>query len=352
MDGQLQRSVILSDLSGLTGELDLSLFSSIIILVDENTKANCLPKLVDAVPLLSQALVLVIPSGEQYKTISTCEKVWSQLAENHIDRKALFINLGGGVICDMGGFIAATYKRGISFIHIPTTLLAQADAAIGGKLAIDLNSIKNSIGLFQYPELVVNHPAFLDTLDQRQLFSGFAELLKHGLIADKLLWEELLSLHPIGLVDKPEILQKGIAIKQNIVLEDPKEKGRRQLLNFGHTIGHALETYSLLHWQKPLLHGEAIVLGMMAESFLSTLYSGMSEEEMSTILYSLNMIYDHVELEEWDDDALITIMLKDKKNTNKAINFALLESIGNGVYNKTPDMDDIYEALSFLKQLA
>lgn len=239
------------------------------ILVDENTYQHCLPILLEQVQTLRRAIIIKIESGEQNKTIETCIKIWEELAAHHADNTALFFNLGGGVICDIGGFVSATYKRGMHFINIPTTLTAMADASIGGKTGIDFNSIKNMIGLFAQPMSVYVHPPFLKTLDKRQVMSGFAELLKHGLIADINYWESLVDMKDPMNEDLTYLINHSIKIKQEIVNEDLMDKGKRHILNFGHTIGHALESFSMKQNEFPITHGEAVATGMIMEACLS-----------------------------------------------------------------------------------
>ena len=221
-------------------KLDISGYSKVAILVDENTKRDCLPKL----PQFENPIIIEIKSGEENKNINTCNFIWEQLTAQHFDRNSLLINLGGGVIGDMGGFAASTYKRGIDFIQIPTTLLAMVDASVGGKLGVDFNGLKNQIGLFNNPESVLIFPEFLETLPENQLKSGFAEVVKHALISDKNLWEELTST-TFDKLNWEAIILTSIQIKNNIILSDPFEKGNRKKLNFGHTFGHAVESYYL-----------------------------------------------------------------------------------------------------------
>ena len=204
-------------------KLDISGYSKVAILVDENTKQNCLPKL----PQLDNSIIIEIKSGEEHKNINTCNFIWKQLTANHFDRNSLLINLGGGLIGDMGGFAASTYKRGIDFIHVPTTLLAMVDASIGGKLGVDFNGLKNQIGLFNNPESVLIFPEFLETLPGNQLKSGFAEVVKHALISDKNLWEKIISV-PFNEMNWGKIIETSINIKNKIVLSDPYEKGERK----------------------------------------------------------------------------------------------------------------------------
>ena len=232
-------------------KFDISTYSKVAILVDENTKRDCLFKL----PQIENALIIEIKSGEEYKNISTCNFIWEQLTINNFDRNALLINLGGGVIGDIGGFCAATYKRGLKFIHIPTTLLSMVDASVGGKVGIDFKGFKNQIGIFNNPNAVLIYPKFLETLDENELKSGFAEVVKHALILDDSLWLKLKNT-PFTDLDWEYIIYTSVQIKNKIVLADPFEKGERKKLNFGHTFGHAIESY-YLEKGTPISHGEA-----------------------------------------------------------------------------------------------
>ena len=323
-------------------------YTKLFILVDENTLKHCLPKVIAEVEFLKEAEIIEIESGEQNKCIEVVTQVWIALSEAESDRKALFVNLGGGVIGDMGGFIAATYKRGIDFINIPTTLLSQVDASVGGKLGIDLNGLKNQIGVFAYPRGVFMIPSFLETLPAGQIRSGFAEVLKHALIRDKKHWDTVKKINLKKTVNWEEIIAWSVNIKNDIVMEDPREKGLRKLLNFGHTIGHAVETLSIEHpTLKDLMHGEAIAVGMIAELYLSKTIAGMPAKEVEEVVEVLVNLYQPEVLREDFFDAYLQLMMQDKKNDGGAINFTLLKSIGNGEVNYTADKSQITEALNY-----
>ncbi|MGZ4158944.1 MAG: 3-dehydroquinate synthase, partial [Bacteroidia bacterium] len=239
-------------------------YSKIFILVDENTLKFCYPQLVEKIEPFEHAEIIEIDSGEESKTIEVCVQIWSALSEYGADRKSLFVNLGGGVIGDMGGFIASTFKRGMDFINIPTTLLSQVDASVGGKVGVDMNHFKNEIGVFNDPSAVFINLNFLNTLDKRQILSGFAEIIKHALIADVNYWAKVRTADFANFDSFDELVKTSVYIKNTIVLEDPKEKGIRKVLNFGHTVGHAVETFFLEQdSKKHLLHGEAIAIGMI-----------------------------------------------------------------------------------------
>ncbi|MCC6690576.1 MAG: 3-dehydroquinate synthase, partial [Bacteroidia bacterium] len=239
------------------------------ILVDQNTIVHCLPYLIAEVKSLKNAEIIEIESGEQNKNIKVCIELWKVLGEYQANRKSVIINLGGGVICDIGGFVASTFKRGIEFINIPTTLLAQVDASVGGKTGIDFNNFKNEIGVFNNPSAVIVNPYFLKTLSKKEYLSGFAEIIKHALIADLAYWEKILKTELSDEVGIAELVKQSIAIKRKVVESDPHEKGLRKILNFGHTIGHALESYFLEKNESIVLHGEAVAAGMICEAYLS-----------------------------------------------------------------------------------
>lgn len=324
-------------------------FSSVFILVDENTLRHCLPQLIGRVKKLANAEIVELESGEKNKTIEVCTGVWQVLGELGADRKSLLINLGGGVITDMGGFIASTFKRGIAFVNVPTTLLAQIDASAGGKTGVDLNGLKNEVGVFADPQQVIIYPGFLRTLSRRDMLCGFAEALKHALIADRDYWEQLLTIN-IGDSDSwEELILRSVRIKLAIVEEDPREKGKRMLLNFGHTIGHALETYFLEGASSTLLHGEAVAAGMIAEAFLSSQLCGLPEEELETITNSILKHFGALELEPTADHRLVELMRHDKKSESGMIRFALLESIGKGVINKKVSAQQVIESLNYYR---
>ena len=298
-------------------KLDISTYSKVAILVDENTKRDCLFKLSQ----IENALIIEIKSGEEYKNISTCNFIWEQLTINNFDRNALLINLGGGVIGDMGGFCAATYKRGIEFLHIPTTLLAMVDASVGGKLGIDFKGFKNQIGLFNNPKAVLISPEFLETLAESELKSGFAEVVKHALISDNSLWVKLKNT-PFTDLDWEDIIDTSVQIKNNIVLADPFEKGERKKLNFGHTFGHAIESY-YLEKGTPISHGEAVFMGMILETEISNLSETDKNEIKNYILSNFALPYTPKK------SYLHKFLINDKKNQDGKINFTLLSGIGN-----------------------
>ena len=320
-----------------------------LILADENTLEHCLSLLITKVPALKEAEVLEIESGEENKTIPVCYQLWKVLSEFETNRQAVLLNLGGGVIGDMGGFIASTYKRGIRFINVPTTLLAQVDASVGGKLGVDLDGLKNQVGVFNYPQGVFVIPTFLDTLPAEQVISGFAEIIKHALIQDADYWAKILALEGYSSEALAPLIERSIHIKNKIVLADPKEKGLRKLLNFGHTIGHAIETYALESQGRSLLHGEAIAIGMVCEAYLSHQKLGLSREALDQIRDFIYALYPAYEIDEVMHHRLIELMRNDKKNEQGEINFTLLTAIGEGVINQSCAPKEIIEALKYYR---
>ncbi|PRX55070.1 3-dehydroquinate synthase [Flagellimonas meridianipacifica] len=303
-------------------------YSKVFVLVDENTKQHCLPKLQKIVgPVVDE--ILEIPSGEENKTIQTCTTVWRNLSDYGGDRQSLLINLGGGVLTDLGGFVASTFKRGIDFINIPTTLLSMVDASIGGKTGVDFGSLKNQIGVINQPQMVLIFPDMLKTLDARQITSGFAEMLKHGLIKSSEYWD---SLKTVDDYTHADYIRKSIAIKNDVVMEDPTEKGIRKILNFGHTLGHAIESYFLKNPEKSaLLHGEAIAIGMILEGYLSHELKGLSMLSLEDIKTTFLQHFEKVDFSEEDVKIIVDLLKHDKKNTHGNINFVLLQDIGAAI---------------------
>ncbi len=340
-------TININDLSSISKYLDTNTYSKIFILVDDNTEKYCLHKIIGYLP--ENVQIIRVASGEINKNLNTCQKIWKKLINNGADRYSLLINLGGGVVCDMGGFCAATYMRGIDFIQIPTTLLSMADASIGGKLGIDFNAYKNIVGLISDPEAVFVITDFLETLPYDQLRSGYAELLKHGLISDQKVWKQLSVESDIVSLDYNSIITKSISIKKNITEQDPNEKGLRKILNFGHTIGHALESY-WLESSTPLLHGEAIAIGMVAEAYISYSLGKISEEDLFEIRKSIINLYGHKRKYVKPIEKIISYLKSDKKNYGDNINMSLLDGIGSSYYDEkvTPKM--IYQSLFFYRE--
>ena len=306
------------------------------LLLDENTEKYCLQTLKDID--FQSFIKIVIPAGEQHKTIDTVQYIWSQLVENHADRKSLLINLGGGMVTDIGGFAASCYQRGIDFINIPTTLLAMIDAAVGGKTGIDFQGLKNQIGVFSQPLAVVILFDFLRTLPKRELLSGLAEIIKYGFIVDKSFLEAKID---------PEYIKKAIEVKDEITRNDTTEQGRRKILNFGHTVGHALETY-LIENHKEIRHGEGVALGIIPALYLSEKYCNLNHEITLYYkdLYAKNFnIFDLSNILVSD---LMEIMRHDKKNEGGDIRFVLIEDYGKPVYDVVVKQNDIEDSIFYL----
>ncbi|WP_136668115.1 3-dehydroquinate synthase [Flavobacterium sp. H122] len=320
-------------------------FSKIFIIVDENTNEYCLPYFLPQLETEVALEIIELEPGEENKTIETCVQVWEALTELGADRKSLIINIGGGVITDMGAFIASTFKRGIAFINVPTTLLSMVDASVGGKNGVDLGGLKNQIGTITQPEMVLIDSNYLQTLSQREMQSGLAEMLKHGLIANKAHWDKFKNITEINFDEFDSLIEESVAIKAKIVEEDPKENGIRKALNFGHTLGHAIETYFLDNPEKErLLHGEAIACGMILESYISVTKRLLKAEEYMEIKNQLMTIYDPITFEKNDINQIIELLIHDKKNEFGKIQFSLLDKIGNCIINQTTDNETIISA--------
>lgn len=327
-------------------------FSSLFILVDENTLKHCLPVLVTNVPKLLEAEVIELESGEKNKNLEVCIQVWTALGELGADRHSLLVNLGGGVITDLGGFVASTFKRGIAFVNIPTTLLAQVDASVGGKTGVDLGALKNEVGVFAGPQELFVWPDFLNTLPKRELHAGIAEVLKHGLVADATYWKQCTESDLTDVSSLGEIIRTSIAIKSAIVAADPNEIAERRKLNFGHTIGHAVEGLVLEREEKTLLHGEAVALGMICESWISVQETKLAHEEHEEIVRNVRRYFPLQPLNPTDDHRLIELMRHDKKNEKGDIRMVLLKSIGTCFTDKSVAPDRIIAALDYYRSLS
>ena len=304
-------------------------FSKIFIIVDNNTHDHCLPHFMSKLETDLDCEIIEIEAGEVNKNIDTCVGVWNALSELGADRKSLIINVGGGVVTDLGGFVACTFKRGLKYINVPTSLLAMVDASVGGKTGVDLGALKNQVGVISSGDMVLVDTSFLDTLPQNQLKSGLAEMLKHGLIYDPLYWNKFLDLSNLSLIDLDDLIHASVQIKNTIVTADPYEHGLRKTLNFGHTLGHAVESYYLSETDKEqLLHGEAIAIGMIMETYISAELLGFPKQEMEIIKETFLKIFNKVSIDASDYDAIIELLKYDKKNEHGNINFVLLENIG------------------------
>jgi 3-dehydroquinate synthase len=320
-------------------------YSKIIVLVDENTNNYCLPNFLARLPTEVEIEIIEIEAGEEMKNVATCLELWQTLMDLGADRKSIILNLGGGVITDLGGFVACTFKRGIDFIHIPTTLLAMVDAAIGGKNGVDLGQLKNQIGVIKEPKAVIIDTIFLTTLPPREMRSGLAEMLKHGLIYDKNYWDEIKNVSNLNTDDLDRLIYQSVQIKNKIVSQDLTEKGIRKSLNFGHTLGHAIESYFLENENKPtLLHGEAIAIGLILESYLSLELHLITKEEYAEIKYYISDIFEPVAFTSEDVEKIISLLIFDKKNEFGKIQFALLNGIGGISLNQNVSNSIIYKA--------
>jgi 3-dehydroquinate synthase len=322
-------------------------YSKISVLVDENTALHCYPAIQNALPDHS---VVTVPPGEEFKTLSTCEKIWGAMTDQNLDRHSVMIILGGGVLGDMGGFCAATYKRGIDFILMPTTLLSQVDSSIGGKLAVDFRQLKNHIGVFQVPVLTILSSTFLSTLPFLEQRSGFAEIIKHALISDRQVWDRIRSKN---MTDQPwdNLIRHSVEFKQGVVADDPKEKGLRKILNTGHTIGHAIETH-LLTLGRKVMHGEAIAAGLITEAWVARQRGNLVQEaEFSDIVRYLLRVYGKIDLHETDFDPIGQLTLQDKKNKGNRILCVLLERIGKPLIDCEITIEEVKLALQFYSAL-
>lgn len=333
--------------SALSNYIQNNTFSNIFILVDSNTSDLCLPKLLAQLNTELTIEVIEIEAGEQHKTIETCLGVWQTLSELGADRKSLMLNLGGGVATDLGGFVACTYQRGIKFINIPTTLLSMVDASIGGKNGVDLGAVKNQIGIIKTPNMVLVDTDYLSTLSSREMRSGLAEMLKHGLIHNELYYSKLSGLSNLTLQDLDQLIYDSILIKKDIVELDPTEQNLRKSLNFGHTLGHAIESFYLNHKSKALLHGEAIAIGMILETYLSNKLLDFPEDKMQLIKENTIKVYGKVEIPEEDYLPIIELMKFDKKNVKGNVNFVLLNKIGDPKINQTTTNELIIKSFKF-----
>ena len=327
-----------------------SKYSKLFILVDENTSQHCLPHFLSNLATEIEIEIIELEVGEIHKNIATCTEVWGGLSELGADRKSILLNLGGGVISDLGGFVACTFKRGIDFINIPTTLLAMVDASVGGKNGIDLDNLKNQIGIIREPKAVVIDTHFLETLPQNEMRSGLAEMLKHGLIHDVSYWNKFKNLKDLNTNHLEVLIHQSIQIKNEIVSKDLREENIRKTLNFGHTLGHAIESYFLEeNSQITLLHGEAIAVGMILESFLSKEKGLLSNNEYQEIKYIINDVFERVSFSNEAIQKIIELLDYDKKNEFGTIQFVLLQGIGKSIINQIIDNSLIYKAFDDYK---
>ncbi|MFT6097135.1 3-dehydroquinate synthase [Patiriisocius sp. Uisw_017] len=324
--------------------------SSIFVLTDDNTKKHCIDYFNSKVNPPCTSQTLTVTPGEEYKNIDTCMFLWEMLSEKGADRSSLIINLGGGVITDMGGFVGATFRRGISFINIPTTLLAMVDAAIGGKNGVDLGNLKNQIGTIKNPEVVLIDTHFLATLPKEEITSGYAEMLKHGIISSKKYWNQLKGFDLLDTKDTQQLIWDSIVFKNEVVQNDPFEDGSRKSLNFGHSLGHAIESYFLSNQDKrKLLHGEAIAIGMVLATYISSVKFDFPKEQLYEITKTILTHFKKPRFTKDDIDEVISLLKYDKKNNNGRILFILLEDYGVVRYNCEVENDLLFDAFKFYK---
>lgn len=345
-------------------------YSGIAVLADENTVALCYPLVKDFLPTHS---LIKIPGGEEAKTLPTCSIIWQAMTDAKLDRHAVLIIIGGGVLGDMGGFCAATYKRGIDFITLPTTLLAQADASIGGKLGVDFNHFKNHIGIFQEPALNLVYSGFLKTLPERELRSGFAEVIKHALNSDKKLWDEIRS-KELKAQPWDTLVPKSVEFKCSVVKQDPHEKGLRKILNAGHTIGHAIESYFLakgntilqgeniatgifaevnlgLNNGTRILHGEAIAAGLITEAYMGVKKGLLDEVGLKEIEKYIIAVYGKLEIQKNQIPEIASLCLQDKKNKGNKVLCVLPDGIGRAKYDVEVSLGEIEASLAYYSLL-
>ena len=321
----------------------------IFILVDDITRQLCLP-LVENFDCLRHAEIITIGATDQHKTLESLTHVWSSLQRGGATRHSLMVNLGGGMVTDLGGFAASTFKRGLNYINIPTTLLAMVDASVGGKTGINFGGLKNEIGVFSTARSVILDTQFLRTMDAENMLSGYAEMLKHGLIADDGMWAELLNFD----IDVPDyhqlsrMLEDSVKVKERIVEEDPTEKGIRKALNLGHTVGHAFESFALQ--RKPVLHGYAVAWGLICELYLSHIKTGFPIGKMRQTVSFINEHYGKLSITCDDYPTLLELMTHDKKNVGSDINFTLLGDVGDIRINQTATKEEIEESLDFYRE--
>ena len=342
---QIIKSIKITD--DLKAVLDNTTYDKLFVLTDEHTDKQCYP-LIESVPAIQQAQRVVIPANDSNKNLENLAQVWKFLTKNGATRHSLLINLGGGMITDLGGFAAATYKRGIAYINIPTTLLGSVDAAVGGKTGINFGGYKNEIGAF-YPALhIIISAEFLNTLTQKDILSGYAEMIKHGLLDSEAIWDRTINfdLHTIDYNLLNDLVMESVLIKQRIVEKDPFEKNIRKALNLGHTIGHAFESFALDN-DRAVPHGYAVAWGLVAELYLSHKLCNFPKETLDLVTQFIKQNYGTFEFNREDYNTLYQLMVHDKKNVGDTINFTLLGDVGNIQIDQTADRRMIEEALDY-----
>ena len=314
------------------------------VLVDETTERLCLP-VVGGFECMQGVETIVIKAGDEHKTLDSLSHVWSELQRMGATRHSLLINLGGGMVTDLGGFAAATFKRGISCINIPTTLLAMVDASVGGKTGINFGELKNEVGVFRNASSVILDTVFLQTMDRENILSGAAEMLKHALISSREMLAEVME----AKCPSSSLLERNVAVKQRVVLEDPTEQGLRKALNLGHTVGHAFESLALRRGT-PVLHGYAVAWGLVCELYLSVVKTGFPVDVMRQVVGYIIEHYGRMDITCNDYPQLLELMTHDKKNTAGRINFSLLSDVGQLCLNQTATQQEIEEALDFYRE--
>ena len=347
-----QKIIISQDLcQSLTQAIGEVKHDLLFVLCDETTERLCLP-IVSDFECMKHAQRIVIPATDTHKTLESLSHVWSELQRMGATRHSLMVNLGGGMVTDLGGFAASTFKRGIPYINIPTTLLSMVDASVGGKTGINFGGLKNEIGVFNNARSVILDTTFLHTMDHENICSGYAEMLKHGLINNEEMWAELLNFSLEIKVESLELLGRmvsdSVAVKQRIVTEDPTEHGIRKALNLGHTAGHAFESLALE--RKPVLHGYAVAWGLIVELYLCCVKTGFPQDKMRQTVAFIKENYGRMAITCDDYPHLIELMHHDKKNEGNSINFTLLGGIGDIRINQTATEEEIMEALDFYRE--
>ena len=345
-----QKVVIAEDLGlSLKEAMEVCERDKVFILMDETTAKCCLP-VVEAAVGLQDAKRIIIGATDTHKTLESLAHVWEELGTGGATRHSLLINIGGGMVTDLGGFAASTFKRGINYINIPTTLLAMVDASLGGKTGINFRGLKNEIGVFNNASTVILDTQFLKTLDAENICSGYAEMLKHGLISDEKMWAELMNfeLEQPDLKQLSRMVADSVAVKERIVTEDPTEKGIRKALNLGHTVGHAFESFALK--RQPVLHGYAVAWGLICELYLSCIKTGFPTDKMHQTVRFIKEHYGMMTIVCDDYPTLLELMTHDKKNVAGTINFTLLGGIGDIRINQTATKEEICEALDFYRE--
>lgn len=323
-------------------------YGKVFALVDANTHQHCLPIFLEQINDQHKVEVLEVPAGETSKTLETAASLWRTLNEKGADRHALLINLGGGMITDLGGFVASVYKRGIDFIHMPTSLLGMVDASIGGKTGIDFDAVKNMIGTFKQPEFTIIYPSFLQTLPHRERVAGFAEVVKHGALQGK---QALAHFTELWAEEQwHALIRTSAAVKVDIVANDFKEQDQRQKLNFGHTIGHAIESY-FLELGSPILHGEAVAAGMLMEGWLSTSYAAFPATDQQYFQKLIRDVFPVLTWPEKDDERILKWLQFDKKNRDNSLRFVALNAFGDALCNVQIALDDVALALRYYRKL-